>query len=95
MPDADYSLLPGRCASCAHWYATEYPIPLEVGDCHAVVQLWDASDWADDDDDDGDVRRVILPKYADRLAFVQDGSDYRAYLVTRPAFGCVQWSPRP
>ena len=76
------------CETCKHWRAPETPhdeIP-GVGVCTAVVQFWDATEW----EDGPPYGRKLLPEYATKLAFVQDGSDYRAELKTFPTFGCVQ-----
>lgn len=75
-----------NCKSCRHWNQprTQYGEVPGSGDCQAIPQLWDASEWADDG-----VARTLKPKYSDRMAFLQDGSDYMALLKTMPEFGCV------
>lgn len=76
-----------RCETCKHW---EKPtsgfgeVP-GVGKCGAVAQYWRVSEW----DEEGETR-TLKPEYADKLAFVQDASDYYAALKTLPYFGCVQ-----
>lgn len=77
-----------KCATCKFWEAPKsdrYGEVAGVGRCSKVVQFWDASEW----DKDGDGRK-LRPEFSDSLAFVQDGSDFRAYLYTKPEFGCVQ-----
>lgn len=93
------SAIKGRCQTCRHWsrdddnadrasYGVYAPIAA-AGRCTYPAQLWDATEW----DDEGE--RVIRQKYADRLAFLQDGIDYYAApLMTMPTFGCVQHSER-
>lgn len=77
-----------RCKNCKHWDAAiKEPDDLpNIGICRAVSQYWDATKWADDYES-----RVLKPEYENKLAFAQDGSDYRADLITLPEFGCVQF----
>ena len=77
-----------RCKTCKFWEppkSQSYGEVPGVGRCQKVVQFWDSAEW----DEDGDGRK-LRPEFADALAFVQDGSDYRADLYTKPEFGCVQ-----
>ena len=77
-----------RCKTCKFWEppkSQSYGEVPGVGRCQKVVQFWDAAEW----DEDGGGRK-LRPEFADALAFVQDGSDYRADLYTKPEFGCVQ-----
>jgi hypothetical protein len=76
-----------RCKTCKHWEKPEsdYGEVPGTGKCKAVPQFWDVTEWARDYG-----TRTLKPEYADRLAFVQDGSDYRAELKTLADFGCVQ-----
>ena len=76
-----------RCKTCKHWEQPEndYGEVPGTGKCAAAVQFWDTTEW---DKDSG--YRTLKPEYATKLAFVQDGSDYRAELKTLPDFGCVQ-----
>jgi hypothetical protein len=75
------------CATCKYWTleTDQYTHrPLEYGLCDATPMYFNATEWSKDGDD-----RVILQKYANTTAFVQDASDYRAYLYTRPIHGCT------
>ncbi len=76
-----------RCRTCKHWRkpVNDFGEVPGTGKCLAAVQFWDATEWADDDE-----VRVLKAEHAGRLAFVQDGSDYRAELKTMADFGCVQ-----
>lgn len=75
-----------HCKNCAHWdKEDEYP-NTNIRTCKKVVMLFNASEW---DCETGQL--VLMPKYKDCLAFAQDGSDYRAYLITAAEFGCVQF----
>ena len=66
--------------------------------CQAVRERWEIQDEASKglewDDDDGS---AYAKARADALraskAYVQDGSEYRADLVTGPDFGCVLHQP--
>lgn len=82
------SLIVNRCKTCKFWdppISDNYGEVPGVGRCSKVVQFWDATEW----DDEGYGRR-LKPEFSDALAFVQDGSDFRADLYTHPAFGCIQ-----
>jgi hypothetical protein len=75
------------CKTCSHWdrYESKFATLVNSGKCHAVVQYWDYTDWAADGES-----RIAKTEYKDKLAFVQDGSDYYAELQTLENFGCVQ-----
>jgi hypothetical protein len=67
--------------------------------CLAIRERWKIADEASEgieysreDDTFLNVRRKAL---ADAKAFVQDGSQYCAELVTGPDFGCVLHEPAP
>lgn len=79
-----------RCETCRHWkpsdeYETGHAQGL--GRCAATPMFWDMTEWRDDADD-----RVFKAEAEPITAFVQDGSDYRATLYTRPTHGCVMHS---
>jgi hypothetical protein len=77
-----------RCKTCKFWEPPKnesYGEVPGVGRCAKVVQFWNATEWAADGEG-----RKLLPEFTADLAFVQDGSDYRADLYTKPEFGCVQ-----
>jgi hypothetical protein len=90
------------CETCQFWEPEEYedrstytdddPAPLSkrlrLRRCSRVIQWWDATQW------DKDGQRVATPEAAEVLAFVNDGSSYRADLLTRPDFGCVMHQPQ-
>ncbi len=79
-----------RCKTCRHWAKpkSEYGEVPGSGNCEAIPQLWDASEW-----DENGSGRVPKAQYADKRAFLQDGSDYMAVLKTLPDFGCVHHEP--
>ena len=79
-----------HCKTCRFWEEpsekSSSGIP-HLGRCRAVVMVWDAGEWEE-------VGRILKPEYAHLKAFVTDGSDYWAALLTLPTFGCVQHEPR-
>lgn len=74
-----------RCSTCQFWRPPTDGTGSDfgLGRCKAAPMFWDATDW------DEECNRRLLPEYAETKAFVQDGSDYRAVLLTKPDFGCV------
>lgn len=82
-----------NCSTCKNWkprdeYETGHSLGL--GKCAAAAMFWDATEW----DEEGNARQ-FKPAFKDTKAFVQDGSDYKADLLTRPDFGCVSYADRP
>lgn len=80
----------GTCETCKHWtkrkvYETGHSFGL--GGCANTPMFWDATEWSDDCSEG----RILLDKYKDTKAFVQDGSDYKADLLTLSNFGCVSY----
>lgn len=81
-----------RCKTCKHWTPEdpqEGGALLGGGECRKAPQVWDVAD-----DVEGPEEWItncrLKPEHAAVLAVVQDGSAYRARLVTMPDFGCVQ-----
>ena len=76
-----------KCETCKFWDNPKQCREAEfvTGECRRVKMYWDATEW----NLDGDGRRLSADAATD-LAFVQDASDYSAYLITLPQFGCVQ-----
>jgi hypothetical protein len=79
----------GRCASCRWWDTEPYSEGMGVRRCTRIPEWWDATTWSTE----GDFDRVWTPAATGILAFANDGSSYRADLLTLPAFGCVMWEP--
>lgn len=78
----------GSCGTCNHWQRCgqyERGFRQGLGRCAAVMMFWDCTEWNDDGEN------VFKAGHENIKAFVQDGSDYRADLLTRPDFGCVSW----
>lgn len=81
----------GRCLDCKHWARGtdgHYPDHHGLGKCMRVRLFWDCTEWGDES---ADFQRVFTKEAEGNLAFVQDGSDYRAELLTLADFGCVQF----
>lgn len=78
-----------KCKDCKFWTSPEelqdYPTGIGVGKCNRVKMFWDNTYW------DDEFERALKPSAADHKAFVQDGSDYKASLLTKEDFGCVQF----
>jgi len=81
-----------NCATCKHWKdlgddssATQ----LGLKQCAKVAMFWDATEWNPDEDAIDYCERIFIQPLTTK-AFVQDASDYRAYLFTMPDFGCNQ-----
>lgn len=73
------------CKTCTHWQPNDnhWSKSSPVKRCNRVKMYWDSTEWSDD----GEERTFT----DDSLAFVQDGSDYHAELLTKADFGCVMW----
>ena len=75
-----------KCESCRYWNDN---VSWRVGHepavrrCNKINMFWDSTDW----DSAGD-KRIFKD---DSLAFVQDGSDYHAELLTKADFYCNMW----
>lgn len=80
------------CNTCKHWGSDRdlQEVP-GVRSCTAVPMYWEVTDWGDKSND---YKRTLKPEYANTKAFVQDGSDYSATLLTLPDFGCVMHQPK-
>jgi len=63
----------------------------ELGQCTKVVMLWDATEWVENEEGWGS-DRLVKEKYDTQMSFVQDASDYRAYLWTKPEFFCAHFT---
>ena len=77
------------CQTCKHWKRQEEfetGHHLGLGQCENIPMFWNATEW----DEDGEGRK-FSDCHKDTKAFVQDGSDYWACLLTKPDFGCVSY----
>ena len=79
-----------NCKDCKHWKKeTGYPQSFNLGTCNKVVMFWDSTEWGEDSS--GETVLNLTDEAKGNLAFVQDGSDYSADLLTLAQFGCVQF----
>lgn len=81
---------------CRHWTPGGQVNGLrhyeKIGHCDRPLQLWNATEWAGArDDGDRSFYRVRSEAAGDTGMFVQDGSDYRAFLFTAPDFFCAHF----
>ena len=74
------------CKNCKHWAEKEENVK-GIRQCTRVSLFWDSTTWSKDDTP----ARVLREENKLDKAFVQDGSDYWAELVTREDFGCNQF----
>ena len=75
------------CATCKHWKPQgifETGHALELGSCQATPMFWESTQWSKDG-----TRREFTAEHQQTTAFAQDGSDYSASLLTKPAHGCT------
>jgi hypothetical protein len=83
-----------RCDTCKHWNDQELPYAANIADvanlgvCQGALQLWDCSDWADDEASSLTYRK-IRPESMQAKSYLQDGAGCRAELRTRPDFYCA------
>lgn len=80
-----------NCGNCIFWSHDQEDLvdhwcdnpTTVVKKCKKVQMFWDSTDW----DKEGE-KRIFLNS---NLAFVQDGSDYYAELLTKKDFYCNMW----
>jgi len=82
------------CENCKFWDITkQYPLKEgQIGECKRVKMFWDNTEWFDNED--GEYRRRLIENSKNDKAFVQDGSDYMAQLLTLTTFGCNQFEQK-
>ena len=76
-----------NCKTCKHWDKPKersIGYGLGLGRCRNIPMFWDMTEWKEE----GDGRKFTAAAEG-KLAFAQDGSDYRAFVLTKPEFGCV------
>jgi hypothetical protein len=93
-----------RCDKCRYWEPRieqeeiQFFIPpLKLGTCSRAMPFWEASEWAGEEieakfpETEWREARVMKPEFADRRFFAQDGSDYRAVVLTSGDFFCADF----
>ena len=89
----DSELKPFLCANCKYWQKggdCDYTKLIDSGICKKAVMFWDCTDWRENESTFV-TERVLKEEYRNNGVFVQDGSDYRADMITQPDFGCVKF----
>ena len=79
------------CKNCKYWSERDKydeDKKIDVRKCTRVKMFWDCTEWSESDEYDG---RVFTDAAKGNKAFVQDGSDYIAHLLTLGDFGCNQF----
>lgn len=81
------------CKNCKYWeIKNSYPIKNTIiGECKRVKMFWDSTEWTGEETEDFDIIRKLKKENVNDKAFVQDGSDYMASLLTLEEFGCNQF----
>ena len=90
-----------NCKDCAKWKSEpgdSYPKKIKIGKCNNAPMFWGSTEWTQCNCNGGigcscDIQMVVRPEI-ESLAFVQDGSDYYAELLTLENFGCIQWKAK-
>lgn len=87
-----------RCRNCKFWDRDETEGQVELSAthyCNRPKMFWDATEWTNEDPNSEDryTIRALKADAKDDLMFVQDGSDYAAYLITRADFFCAHHEP--
>lgn len=81
------------CDTCKHWApypADEWGALRGAGTCNKVQHIQDVSDRKEDQSATWQEYLELKTEHAGLLAAVEDGSGYKATLITMPTFGCVQ-----
>lgn len=86
-----------RCDKCKFWqYPTEAweTIQAGIGVCGGVRERWDIADEASGNRHNNDFTKVRCDALRAARAFVEDGSEYHAALVTAPDFFCALFAEK-
>lgn len=83
------------CKNCKYWDLENVKSVKNrtIRECKKVKMFWDATEWTEEEDEDLNCVRSLREENKNDKAFVQDGSDYMAELLTRDDFGCNQFEP--
>ena len=77
-----------NCGNCAHWErAFEENSNLGLRRCRRIGREWECTDW-----DHQGIKRILKPEHKNDTAFVVDGSEYYAALITMESFCCSHHS---
>lgn len=84
-----------RCDTCRFWEPNpdvynEEELRPKVGECLKAKPYWETTEWTRDDNSIWCVR-TTKPEFEGLKMFVQDGSDYKATLLTTADFYCAHF----
>lgn len=84
-----------RCDGCKYWdfpRADEYSsTPKVLNECFKAQPLWNCSDYNLESDE---WIRELKEEFKDLKLFVQDGSDYKAHMITAADFFCAHFEAK-
>ena len=73
-----------HCETCKHWEKRAKKFLPEFGVCHGIGMNYAETEW------DKETGKIKLKQGSEHIkAFVEDGSDYYAALISTKDFGCV------
>lgn len=79
-----------KCADCKHWTGPQEHRGNGIGECEKAQMYWDSTEWAKDENGEEDyITRIEIDP--SNLMYVQDASDYSAYLLTKADFFCAHF----
>ena len=79
------------CKNCKFWDKREHDRVLNLGRCTRAQMIWEVTEWSEDLHENTEYSRVLKEEFKDEKHFVNDGSDYKAILLTKENFGCNQF----
>jgi predicted acetyltransferase len=82
-----------KCENCKYWAKggdEDYIKLIDAGICNKARMFWDSTEWSENKETNV-TERTVIKEYKNNGVFVQDGSDYRASMITQPDFGCVKF----
>lgn len=85
-----------ECKDYKFWKESDkndYSKLIAVGYCKKAKMFWESTEWHYNDEA-LEVTRELKPEFKENGVFVQDGSDYLAYMITQPNFGCVKFETK-
>lgn len=86
-----------NCGNCKFWEKPDpeawYGIRRIVGHCQRIKMFDEATEFRPQDDDDTQSSVTHVMKDGE-IAYVEDGSSYRADLYSLPEFFCNLWEPK-
>lgn len=84
------------CGNCKFWDKSEHLTIKEgeIGLCKRINMFWDSTKWDKKDNEEDEYIRSLAEECKNDKAFVQDGSDYKAELLSLKDFGCNQFEEK-